>query len=279
MVIYTLKHAPRTSGHGGAQGWLRGLTLLVVMLMALPLAACAGGASKADLAEVTEAYRAGRYSEAYAKAEDLSKRSAGLDKDRAGLIAGQAAHAMSNKANAERWLRPLTNSADREINGNANATLGLLAFNERRYAAASVMLSAAAGRLTGDDGARAALYAGDSYEQLAQPVQARSSFQKALAMAQDVALRRTIQDRLVQGPYTIQLGAFQTRDRATQIARQNQSTAQRAGLPTPVVVTATGGPGSQLFAVQVGTFTTRPAAEAAKARSGLQGVVISVGKN
>jgi tetratricopeptide (TPR) repeat protein len=256
-----------------------GVVMMVLMLGALSLGGCGSNRRSDSLESITEAYRAGRFAESGAKAEAFAKDSTGADRDRAALIAGQSAFAMSNRTSAERWLRPLTSNVDPEVAGNANATLGLLAFNERRYAQAAVMLSAATSRLSGDDGARAALYAGDSYEQLGQAVQARASFQRGLQMAQDASLKRSIQDRLVQGPYTIQVGAFQTRQRAEQAQVQHAAAAKRAGLPAPRVVPTTAGPGSQLFAVQIGTFTTRPAAESARARSGLPGAVLSLNRN
>ncbi len=255
------------------------LAMMIAMVSMLGLGGCAGNRASGSLEEVTEAYRSGRFAEAGAKAEAYAKDASGVDRDRAALIAGQSAYAMNNRTGAEKWLRPLASHAEPEIGGNANATLGLLAFNERRYSQASVMLGSASSRLSGDDGARAALYAGDSYEQLGQPAQARASFQRGLQTVQDAMLKKSLQDRLVQGPYTIQVGAFQSRQRAEQSRTQYAPTTKRAGLPPPRVVPTTAGPGSQLFAVQIGTFTTRPAAELARARSGLPGAVLSLNRN
>ncbi len=256
-----------------------GAMVMLTLLLALALGGCAGNRSRGSLDEVTEAYRSGRYAEAGAKAEAYAKDAKGLDRDRAALIAGQSAYAMNNRTSAEKWLRPLTSHAEPEIGGNANATLGLLAFNERRYSQASVMLGSASSRLSGDDGARAALYAGDSYEQLGQPALARASFQRGLTTVQDATLKKSLQDRLVQGPYTIQVGAFQNRQRAEQSKTQYAGATKKAGLPPPRVVPTSAGPGSQLYAVQIGTFPTRPAAELARARSGLPGAVLSLNRN
>ncbi|MBL0871430.1 MAG: SPOR domain-containing protein [Phycisphaerales bacterium] len=260
---------------------LRPVLALALMLAAtLMLGGCKGGSrSTATLEEATNAYIQGRFQESYAKAEKVADDNSGIVKDRAALIAGQSAHALGNRVAAERWLRPLTTHGNDEINGNANATLGLSAFNQRQWALASVMLSAAATRLSGDDAARSAMYAGDSFEQLGQTIKARSMYQRALQTAADAGLKRSIQDRLVQGPYTIQLGAFSSRTSADQTARAAASKARAAALPAPVIVVTNAGPGNQLFAVQVGTFASRAAAESARVRSRLDGVVIAAPRN
>ncbi|CAN5713979.1 hypothetical protein BH11PLA1_BH11PLA1_11010 [soil metagenome] len=273
----------RAWGFGGftncARGGGAGCFVLAVFLSVFTLSGCSGAAQQNQFAEASDAYRAGRFQESFAKSEEVAKASEGVLHDRAALIAGQSAQAMSKTSEAEKWLRPLLNNADKEVSGNANATLGLIAFNARRYAAAAPLLNAASVKLQGDDAARAALYAGSSSEQMGQTVQAKASFTRALASAQDPSLKRTIQDRLTAGPYTIQLGAFQSRDKAALIGRQHAPAATRAGLPAPLVKATPLGGGSQLFAVQVGMFASRPTAETAMARAGLPGVVVSAARN
>lgn len=255
----------------------RSLAVTCALVLALTLSAC-GGARPQEQQEMIDAYRAGRYQESLAKAEHVAAHSSGIERDRAALIAGQSAHATGARTIAEKWLMPLTSHADTEINGNANATLGLMNFNLRNYGSAAVMLSAAASRLTGDDAARSAMYAGDCYEQLGQTIKARNSMQQAMTLAQDPGLKRSIQDRLVQGPYVVQLGALSKRDAADKLARQHAPAAIRAGLPAPKVVASAAQAGATLWAVQVGPFPSRPAAEAAKARAGLPGVVMVPGR-
>lgn len=75
------------------------------------------------------------------------------------------------------------------------------------------------------------------------------------------------------GPFTIQLAAFADRQRASQQQRTAQSPASRAGLASPQIVPITDRTGKTLYAVRIGTYSSKDAAQSDLARLGLPGIV------
>lgn len=222
-----------------------------------------------------ELYLSGRYVEAYSTASTQAKESpAGAERERASLVAGQSAHALDRDLEAEPWLKPLLLSEDPVIAGKAGATLGLIAQETGRHSEAITLLQPSVERLSGDDAARAAVYTGDSYRALGQESQARSYYERAQRQASsDVSLRSMVADRLrpkaataaKQGGFSVQLGAYSSQQRAQAVADRARLRAQGLSLGAPRVVETKRG-SQTLYVVQVGRFSTRPAAEGAQKR-------------
>lgn len=278
-------------------GWrhsrfLRSTARLALALWAgVWLAACAASPGSTSSASYIDDYAAGRYSEALQGARVAS---ANLQKtrerERAALIAGQSAHALNRTADSERFLRPLTESTDPEIAGSASATLGLIAQDRRLHHEAARHLSVAAAKLRGDEAARAALYAGDSLRAVGKHPEAREMYKRAQSLLEsDTNARRLIADRLSGsgtggtvlgspttggGRYTLQVGAFATRERAQRQADRFSSTAAALGLGSPRISRLSSG-GRELFVVQFGRFSSRPTADATRLKLGGGAVVVN----
>lgn len=75
--------------------------------------------------------------------------------------------------------------------------------------------------------------------------------------------------------YVIQLGAFADQQRASQQLRTVQAAAARSGTPSPQLVPTTDSRGQSLFAVRLGSYSSREAAASDLQRLGLQGVVMA----
>lgn len=256
------------------------------------------GASYIDL------YRTGQYAAAYSEASRAASDGPAGQREQAALIAGESAHAMNRFDDAERWLAPLVTSRNQRIAGEAGASMGLVAQQRAEHDRAVRYLTTAAPRLTGDDRARAWLYAGDSARLARRAQEAKGYYQNAEQAARDDrTLKATIASRLAGGPvpsyggqststlgtpaptpspvagstprggWTIQAGAFSTRDRANQHAAGLSGRAASAGLDTPRVVAISDSRGRLLFAVRIGRFATEADARSARARIGGDAVV------
>ncbi len=273
------------------------LLLAFVVLVPLTVPACSGG-QKAPAAgtetDYMSLFRSGQYARAYEVASAQSQRTRGYESDRAALYAGMSAHALDRNTDAVRWLTPVVGSGDREISGNAAATLGLISQENGDHARAVELLDKAGDKLSGDESARAMMYAGDSMMRLGQRDQAQKTWEAAREkVVADVGLRVMIGDRLAgQGPpfdggrrgtgvsgptgtsvgsggFTVQAGAFSNR-------RTADTTAARLNSIAPArVVTITSSKGQPLHAVRLGRFRTRAEADQVRVRVGKDARVVA----
>lgn len=247
-----------------------GLVLRITLLLAIAgLTGCVGAG---DRSSYVEDYELGRYDKASMGAIRVVRHTGAQDRDIARLTAGLSAHALSRNDEATVWLRPLTTNADDEVAGQALATLGLIALEAGEDRTASRLLSRAAGKLTADDSARAAMFAGDAYVNLERFDAARLQHRLAHASAKDPALVREIASRLGDG-FTLQVGAFADRSNAERSRRRLAQNRSFAALGEPIVLQRTDNRGMRLYLVQVGHFTTKRDAKAAQLRTGIGGIV------
>lgn len=281
------------------------------VLAATQLAGC-GSASRAPVdSDYAESYRTGRYADSYDAASAAYLTSGGKSKDDAALIAGLSAQAMNRNEDAERWLNLVVRTSDRGISGRAGAALGLIAQERKQHAEAARLLSDAGDKLGGDEGARAYMYAGDSYRALGKSDEAQSMYRRADSAAdRDAHLRGMIATRLTgggpkpeevgrpgaavvaspprpaatgklltsnaaTGSYTLQVGAFSTKQRADKQAAGTKVRAARLGLGVPRIVTTTDKAGKQLYAVRIGRFPTLDSANNARRSFGSDARVIN----
>lgn len=232
-------------------------------------------------------YARGEYSDAYEGAVAAAGSLSGPKRDEAALIAGLSSHALNRNAEAVRWLAPLENRNDSQLAGKAAATMGLIAQERGEHETAARLLSKAAARLDGDEAARAAMYAGDSFRQMGQTQQADESYQNARRLVvSDADLRVMIGDRIAgkaatprpsttaaakgatprNTMLTVQLGAFSSLETAQ---KEAQKVASRANVRIVPILSG----GKRLYAVRVGQFSNRDAAETIRKQLGGKAVV------
>lgn len=267
------------------------LTALCALGLAIASVACEGGPQKADAGDnrsYTQLYEAREYGRAYTMASKAAESGTPGERERAMLVAGLAADRMDRHAEAERRLEPLLKSEDPRVAGTAAATLGLNAQSKGQHNQAADLLSQAANKLSGDDKANAAMYAGDSLLALSRTADAKASYTTAASVVKDSALRSEISNRLANlklpaqapvigggsGTYTIQLGSYAEFSRANTQAARARPGVVSAGLPNPRIV-QTSKAGKVMYAVRVGRFNTRDDAERARQRLGKDGLVMA----
>lgn len=208
-------------------------------------------------------YRSGQYAEAFEAAKGVPTSASGRER----LIAGMALEALDRDAEARQWLEPISRSADRQIRGRANATLGLILAKEGKHAEAAALLDRATADLSGPMKGWAAWYGAREYDEIGDSRGAR----RLSALSQ---LRGGLSVTVPHpGDFTLQLGSFTSRSRAQSRARATIQAARSAGLETPRVELTVAG-GRTLYAVRVGPFATKGAAMAASGRFPGDSVVI-----
>lgn len=261
------------------------LGILALAAWTLSLSGCSSS-QKAGQADYRELYSQHRYAEAYNAALEAQTSGSSVQKEQAALIAGLSAAALGKNAEAEKILKPLVQSGDQTVSGKAAAQLGLIAYEQDRHAEASELLTQAATKLTGDEAARASLYAGDALRAQGRISDAKASYERAQSQVQsDSTLKVLISDRLAAvsgqqragtGNFTVQLGAFSSFQRAQVQADRYRVRAQSAGMSTPRIVQTTNTQGVKVYAVRVGRFTSRSGAEAAQKSLGSEAKIMTV---
>lgn len=285
---------------------LRIATILASVSLALTsLSGCSSAAktsgtnSKPDA--YVEQYSTGQYTQAYDNAVDAAGQLRGPKRDQAALTAGLSAHALGRNAEAVRWLSPLEQNPDVGIAGKAGATLGLIAQERGEHETAVKLLTRASTKLAGDEAARASMYAGDSLNALGRTDDAKKAYKQAAnKLATDDNLKLMLADRMrgnippagksgatfasggttkstsksgsgssiAPQSLTVQTGAYKDRKKAEQEARQIANTKGVAARVVPILKN-----GQTLYAVRVGNFTNRDAAENIRRNVGGKAVV------
>ncbi len=248
--------------------WAVGGLLAGVLLVT---AACDTPPSQSERAldESVAEYEAGRYATAHNRATDVMRTSSGKTRDEAAYLAGLTAYRMGDLAKAEAALLEATQSTDRTTQANARATLGLVRLDQDRPGEAAELFTLAASGLTGEDHLHAARYAttaggqADGSLPIAEP-----------GVHANRAPAYTAPPARSQDAFALQVGAFQSRDRATRAASEIMPKLQRANMGAPRVLPKTDPRGRQLYAVQFGRFASRAQAASVRDRYGWRDCIV-----
>lgn len=184
-------------------------------------------------------YEAKRYAQAKSRALDAAQQQTGAEREVSLLTAGLAAHALQQYDDAATILTPLTRSEDSRIAGRAKTALDYIGIERGRTSVIGTPMRPSASG--------------------AGP--ARASVPPAAAI-------------LAHG-YTLQAGVFTSPSNAGKRAAQMRPQAIHAGLGEPRIVPDVVN-GKPAYAVQVGAFPTKQAANSARTRLSGQVVVTAV---
>ncbi|MFO0830746.1 MAG: SPOR domain-containing protein [Phycisphaerales bacterium] len=252
------------------------LSAAALLLAATLLApGCAPRAANRPAEKLTsvQLFETGQYSAAYEQSTQEAQKLTGTPRAEASLIAGLSAQALNKNAEAVRWLKPLADGTDPVLVGKSNAALGLIAQERGEHEAAARHLLIAGEKLQGDEAARSSMYAGDSLNALGKHDDAKAAYTRAQQqVANDSGLRIMIGDRLrgvVPGKVagtaspgsgaspqvlTVQVGAWSN---PTTAKRQAEKLTDKSQVRIVNIIKN----GQRLYAVRVGHFSSREAAE------------------
>jgi tetratricopeptide (TPR) repeat protein len=258
----------------------------ILALAILVLSACSSPPSAKPDTDYVAMFNSGRYADAYDTASRAAGSLRGGNREMAALIAGQSAYRLGRASDAEKWLKPLLDSSSSPVAGRAAATLGSLALERTENRQAGELFKTAASKLSGDDSARALMYAGDALIAQGNKADAMSLYSQARDKVEsDVQLRVQIGDRIAQGgpgsasspsaarqtgPYTVQVAALSTRAAADKLARS----VSHHGTPRVVPLQRNG---KTLYSVRVGHYGTRAEADRVRTAIGQGAIVTTTG--
>lgn len=257
---------------GGTPARLMLMVALMLAALGVVVPGCGSSPRRGDngipaMPDYMESYRKNDFRSALEKASKAYRDEApGVKRDRAAAVAGDSARWLGRNAEAERWVSPLLSNSDETVSGWANSTLGMIEKDRGQHRQAADHLLAAAGKLKGSESASSWMYAGDSLAALGRKDEARQAYLSGLQAvpASNPQLKGMLDQRLGQeaptkdgsGRYTIQVGAYSSRDRAQAAADRLRGNLAGTSLGSPRIVQVSS-KGKILYAVRVGVFQTR----------------------
>ena len=234
------------------------------------------GCAASQLKNVRHSYEQSDYATAFRDAEVIVRRSSGRVAEEAAYMAGMSAYHLQEPTRALEFLDIAARSSDRSIAGRAMAQAGLIHHEKGHYETAVRLFQGAAGRLDGDDRARACLLAAAAQQKLGQWSHAAASLRQARRHSSDPGVHRHVKEHMSYGAYTIQLGAFAVEENARRAARAVSGRAAAIRIGHPRMVRAVDVGGRRLILVQVGRFNDHAAASSARSRLSTSADIVPV---
>jgi hypothetical protein len=153
-------------------------------------------------------------------------------------------------------------SKDSKLAGNANAQLGLLYTAMEKYEQGATYLLKAAENLQGQDKANAYFFAGVAQDRSGHWQQAKANLSMARSISTDPTFRQRVDDEMRLTGYTLQFGAFTKEDHARKALDRISSISGTRKYGSPRIANSTDPKNGQpLYVVQLGNFTSLPAAQ------------------
>ena len=251
----------------------------------------------ANLDDALRSYDAKRYAECLRISKDVQSQSTDQAvRQQAAYMVGRSANELNKKEEARSAFAIAARSNDPVVAGRALAMQGAMAVEDDRWSDAASSYTAAASKLTGPEQAQAREQAKDAAAKAAevrklatnprpaasaatapgnQPTNAPISPPAPPAPA-DIAV--VLAPAADNSPWTIAAGVFSTETAARQRATTLAKEAKRAGLPTPRVFPMQAAD-KRLWIVEVGTFTDRAPADAARKKISTADAVVAHSRN
>jgi hypothetical protein len=260
----------------------------------------AGGCQQettANLDDALRAYDAKRYAECLRISKDVQSQSTDQAvRQQAAYMVGRSANELNKDEEARSAFAIAARSNDPVVAGRALAMQGAMAVEDDRWADAASSYTAAASKLTGPEQTQAREQASDAAAKAAEvrklATNPRSAANAATAPGNqptnppinppappapmDTAV--VLAPAADNSPWTIAAGVFSTETAARQRATTLAKEAKRAGLPTPRVFPMQAA-GKRLWLVEVGTFTDRAPADAARKKISTADAVVAHSRN
>lgn len=256
-------------------------TAPITLIVFISLSGCGSKEKTGDMNAAVADFNSGRYAQSREAANQAMNTSTGTAKDEATYLAGLSAYQLGDTDEAERRWIVSANSSNEETAANSKAMLGQLKLDQNRPREAAELLSDAATHLQGEDAKQAAHRAGLAYQEAGDQANA----QKWLAMGgQSSAFRQTATasssslsksspnskpvSAASPNGYALQVGAFNEISRARRAAQDAERLAKKQGVGPVKMFSKHDDRGRRFFIVQLGNFTTRDEATAARTKLG-----------
>ena len=260
----------------------------------------AGGCQQettANLDDALRAYDAKRYAECLRISKDVQSQSTDQAlRQQAAYMVGRSANELNKAEEARSAFAIAARSNDPVVAGRALAMQGAMAVEDDRWADAASSYTAAASKLTGPEQAQAREQAKDAAAKAAEVRKLAATPRPAANAATALGNQPTnppinppappapmdtavvLAPAADNSPWTIAAGVFSTETAARQRATTLAKEAKRAGLPKPRVFPMQAA-GKRVWIVEIGTFTDRAPADAARKKISTADAVVAHSRN
>lgn len=269
--------------------------ILAVGIVAASAAGCKSGSPGSSgggsLQQAVNDFNARRYARAQERAEAIASKSKPGVREDAAYVAGLSAYELGQTEEAERHFVSAARSANAQTAARAKAMLGQVRLDQNRPQEAANLLAEAARAMDGADSERAARNAAIAYQRAGDEASAKKWASAAGAgtparhspgstagmPASGKSIRRgSAGSNADSGGFTLQVGAFREKSRAERAANEAKKLAERDGLGEVQIVPRRDERGKLMFVVQFGSFGTRAAAAAARAKLGRLDYIVAL---
>lgn len=219
---------------------------VLVVVVGLGLGGCAGNGERAlESDRVQGLYDAGRYEQAATIARQAKQDARGIQEDTLALMEGLSLHELGRVQQSREILEPLARTGRSDIAGRAAVALGVQAERRGDTESARSMFRLASRKLDGHDRARAERHV----RRLERTISPAARNARARASGTE------------PGVYTVQLGLFSEHGNALRRKHETRDVAGRFGLASARIEPVHTRDGRRLYAVRLGSFPSRSAAE------------------
>ena len=239
------------------------LIALIITLM-LPMGCQTATDTRSGITQATKAYEAGQLTTARQTAEPLAK-AAGPRSDEAAWIVGLCDYREGKLASAQSRFRYVTTGADQPLAAQARVMLGQIELAEGEPSQCLASLARAWTDLPETHQRRAAELGVSAAEALGD-ARAEDLWLSRMPAASSRTTKEMVS---LRERFTLQAGAFRNRNGAESAKSELNQQATMTRLGQANIRTRTDRRGDKLYLVQIGSFSTRSAADAA--RRGLNG--------
>ncbi|MDG2031101.1 MAG: SPOR domain-containing protein [Phycisphaerales bacterium] len=231
----------------------------VLCLAAILFSSACAPRADTGLDSALASYDAGDFESAYDQAQSARYGGSSRDRTEAAYIGGLAATRLGRTGSARVMLEQATSSSDPEIAGRAGVTLGTVLLDDGEPLQAARTFDSAATHLHGEDLARTRMLAGIAYRDAGYAADARKRFDAASRSSSgDLGSRAA--NEISRTGFTIQAGAFSSKDSAVAHATTVSTAARPRGMPTATVVKSVRN-GKVRWLVQIGNYPDRAVAQ------------------
>ena len=249
---------------------------------------CESQPKAGNLSSAVSRYEEGRYAVALSESQNLVRSDDRATSTQGALIAAMSSYKLGNMDQAQKFAIQASSAQDGNVSGGALVLLGDINLSQHHPQEAAVFYSQAAAKLSGSDAVRARECAERARNMLEAPAittvvvlgkerdksedaeiapaPAWTLQPKATSAAPQRAATKSAVDHpagnsVADREFTIRAGSYSTQAAAKQRSKDLASDLKRSKAPTARIDTIHSAKGEELFAVRIGTWPTRVAAE------------------
>jgi SPOR domain len=266
----------------------REINLSILSALIFFCVACDSQPKAGNLSSAVSRYEEGRYAAALSESQDIVRSGDRATSAQGALIAGMSSYKIGNMDQAQKFAIQASSAQDGNVSGGALVLLGDINLSQHHPQEAAVFYSQAAEKLSGSDAVRARECAERARNMVEAPaiatvvvlgkerdksedaeiasapawtLQPKTTSAAPLRAATKSAVDHPAGNSVADREFTIRAGSYSTQAAAKQRSKDLASDLKRSKAPTARIDTIHSAKGEELFAVRIGTWPTRAAAE------------------